>query len=265
MSFGFIAIHRKMVDWEWYCDLNTKSLFIHLLLKANYKRKRWQGNRIDRGQLVTSIKSLSSETGISEQSVRTSLNKLKSTGEITTKSTNRFTIVTVCNYETYQSQSCETNNPSNDQSTINQQSTNKQLTTTNKENKENKETRYDGLGENEVSTSSESPDQFSLEIDPPKKQSCPFKEIVKLYHETCISLPRILKDLPSRRTATASLWKTYKGDLAAFKEVFEAAERSDFLTGRKPSQSHPRFRADFDWIMKTTNFTKVYEGKYDNE
>ncbi len=34
---GYIALHRQMLNWEWYKNTNTKVLFIHLLLKANYK------------------------------------------------------------------------------------------------------------------------------------------------------------------------------------------------------------------------------------
>ena len=40
---GFIALYRKMLDWDWYTDTNTKSLFIHLLLKANHKDVNYQG------------------------------------------------------------------------------------------------------------------------------------------------------------------------------------------------------------------------------
>jgi len=80
---GWIKIHRKMLEWEWYNDNNTKILFLHLLLTANHKDKKWQGKIIKRGQKITSIQHLADETNLTVQQIRTSLNKLKSTGEIT--------------------------------------------------------------------------------------------------------------------------------------------------------------------------------------
>ena len=111
MSNGWIRLHRKLSEWEWYGDSKTLHLFVHLLLKANYKPSEWRGIRLAPGQLVTGRKQLSAETGISEQSVRTSLERLKSTSEITISSTNRFSLITVCNYSIYQNEYEAANQP----------------------------------------------------------------------------------------------------------------------------------------------------------
>lgn len=79
---GWIKIHRKLLDWEWYTDSNTKDLFIHLLLTANYEDKKWQGITIEKGSLVTSRQHLAEELKMSEQNVRTSLLKLQKTRRI---------------------------------------------------------------------------------------------------------------------------------------------------------------------------------------
>lgn len=99
---GWIKIFRKMRDWEWYKNGNTKDLFIHLLLSANNEDKMWHGILVKRGQLATSLSSLASDLGMSIQNVRTSLANLKSTSEITSESTNKLTIITVCKFEDYQ-------------------------------------------------------------------------------------------------------------------------------------------------------------------
>lgn len=99
---GFIVIHRKILDWEWYNDINTKVLFLHLLLKANYKPLKFEGRDILRGQLVTSLPSLSSQTGLSVRQVRVSLDKLKMTGEVTSSSFARYRIITITKYDEYQ-------------------------------------------------------------------------------------------------------------------------------------------------------------------
>ncbi len=99
---GYIKLHRKMTEWEWYKDLPTKTLYIHLLLKANWITKAYKGVEIPSGTVVTSIRELSIETGLSEQQIRTAINHLKSTHEITSKSTNKFTLISIEKWATYQ-------------------------------------------------------------------------------------------------------------------------------------------------------------------
>jgi len=96
---GWIKIHRKFLDWQWFEKSEAVHLFIYLLLKANHKDSQWQGIDIKRGQFISSLGKISTDTGISLQSIRTLLNKLEKTNEIELKSTNKFTIVTICKYE----------------------------------------------------------------------------------------------------------------------------------------------------------------------
>lgn len=128
-EYGYIALHRKLIDWEWYQDINTKTVFIHLLLIANYEPKKWQGMEVLRGQTIISPEKLGEQIGLTRQNVRTSLKKLKSTSEITTKSTNKNTLVTITQYDSYQPKIQKLTS----KLTINQPSTNHQLTTTKKE------------------------------------------------------------------------------------------------------------------------------------
>ncbi|GEM_PF-2703965 len=125
----WIKLFRRFREWSWYQDSNTKDLFLEILLTANITDKNWHGIDIKRGQLLTSRIKLSNILGISEQSVRTSLTKLKSTNEITIKSTNRYTLITVNKFNDYQQLTNKLTN--------NQPTTNQQLTTT-KECKERK-------------------------------------------------------------------------------------------------------------------------------
>lgn len=133
---GWIKLHRKLIKWEWYQDPNMVHLFIYLLLMANHQDGQWQGIPVKKGQLITGRKKLSEETGLSQQKIRTCLNKLKSTSELTIHPTNRFSIITLCNYSTYQISDGETNQqpnqPTRTQATNNQPTINQQLTTNNK-------------------------------------------------------------------------------------------------------------------------------------
>jgi len=120
---GYISLHRKLLDWEWYNDNNTKILFIHCLLKANWEDKNWQGSLIKRGSFITSIETLSNELNLTFQNIRTSLSKLEKTNEIVKNSTNKNTLLTIVKYDDYQNLENKVTNE--------QQTTNKQLTTTN--------------------------------------------------------------------------------------------------------------------------------------
>lgn len=134
---GYIKLHRRMMEWEWYTDIPVKVLFLHILLKANHAEGRWKGEEIQRGQTVTSIRHLAKETGLSEQQVRTALHKLEKTGELTRKTTNKNTLISVEKYAQYQDHQADINTQVNNQITNKQQTNNKQITT-NKKNKKNK-------------------------------------------------------------------------------------------------------------------------------
>ncbi|MCI5049987.1 MAG: hypothetical protein MRY32_06610 [Rickettsiales bacterium] len=138
---GFIKLHRSIVKWEWYDDTNTFRLFLHLLLNANYQDERWRGIVIKRGQRLTSQVKIAKEIGLTYQQLRTAQNKLKQTGEITSKATGNYTIYTIVNYEKYQSQEKEDNEQSTNESTIQQPSSNDAVTT-NKEGKEYNNNNY---------------------------------------------------------------------------------------------------------------------------
>lgn len=99
---GFVKIHRKILEWPWYQDINTKILFVHMLLKANWKEGRLRDTTVPRGSFVSSIAKLAEETGLTNDEVRTAISHLIHTGEITKQSTNKYTVFTVVKYVLYQ-------------------------------------------------------------------------------------------------------------------------------------------------------------------
>lgn len=135
---GFIALHRSLLSWGWHADPATGWLFVNLLLMANWTDSDWQGMTIKRGQLVTGRKALAAQTGLSEQTVRTSLNHLKSTNEITIIPTNKFSVITIVNYGKFQDISEMLTSTSTNRLTNDQPATNQQLTTNEQEEQSNK-------------------------------------------------------------------------------------------------------------------------------
>ena len=102
MNEGWIKLHRRFLKWEWFELSEMIKLFIYFLLKANFEDKNWKGIEVKRGQFITGRKQLSAELQMSEQKIRTCIERLKSTNEITMQSTNKYSIVTVLNYDSYQ-------------------------------------------------------------------------------------------------------------------------------------------------------------------
>ena len=163
---GFIKLFRKMLDWEWYTDVNTTKIFIHCLLRANHATGRWMGIEIEPGQFVTSLPKLAEENGMSVQQVRTALKHLMKTGDLsddtekkiknlenltgnlTGTSTGYLTgrkipkgrIITISHWSEYQELTGTSTGTSTGYLTGNQQGANRQLTA-NKNNKNNKNER----------------------------------------------------------------------------------------------------------------------------
>jgi len=103
MSEGnFIQLHRKILDWGWYKDTATKTLFIHCLLKANWKPSEFLGVQLKSGEFATSIPHLAAETGLSVKNVRTALSHLKMSGEVAVKWHGKFSVITVSKWTSYQ-------------------------------------------------------------------------------------------------------------------------------------------------------------------
>jgi len=142
MNSGWIKIHRKLLEWEWWDDPNVFRVFFFLLLSTNHLTKQWKGKTILKGQMLTSIATIAQQTKLTPQMVRTALNKLKVTGEITNHSTSQYRIITINNWEKYQ---VVTNELTNKQQTANKRATNE--VTTNKNNKNEKNDKKTDYGE----------------------------------------------------------------------------------------------------------------------
>lgn len=117
---GWLKLHRNLKDWGWRSDANTFNVFINLLLEANFTTNTWKGITVKPGQLIFGRKEFSKKIGVSEQSIRTALKHLKSTNEITIKTTNKYSLISINNWYQYQ----QTNQLPNQQLTSNQPATN---------------------------------------------------------------------------------------------------------------------------------------------
>ncbi len=241
---GWIKLHRSLLDWEWYDDANTCRLFIHLLLRANHKPKNWRGIAINTGQLLTGRKVLAEQTGLSEQQVRTSLNKLKSTNEITIKSTSHNSLITLVCWESYQQNNQEDNQP-----VTKQQPTDNQPVTTNKNvNNEKNE-------KNEKNKDLSSGDDHNKPVI-----NCPHDEIVKLYMKILPELPGVKVMTEERKRALRATWRSHKNfqTLEFWEMYFNQVKNIDWIMGRTGTT----YAIDFTYLVKQKNVLGIVEGKH---
>lgn len=248
MSQGWICLHRQLLEWEWYNDINVCRLFLHCLLKANHKDKKWQGNVIPRGSFVTGRNVLADETGLTVQQIRTSLNKLKSTNDLTIKSTNKNSLVTVVNYGFYQDKEFESTNKTTSKPHNEQPTSNQRITTTNNVNNETMKTK-----DIDTNVSCENENRLSP------------RNVVDLYNSKFKGLfPRQMRELtPNRQTVIRARIKNDFKTIEEWSEFFDRLKTSDFLMGRvEPYGGRKVFQLSLDWICKPENLANILEGKY---
>lgn len=128
MSGGWIKLYRKFLDWEWFTDAKMVQLFAYLLLSASIEQRKWKGITLERGQLATTYPELSERLNQSVQNLRTALQRLENSQIINRQVTNKYTIITICNFDSYQAKEESEQQAGNSQSTVNQQPTNSQST-----------------------------------------------------------------------------------------------------------------------------------------
>ncbi len=145
---GYIKLFRQLKEWEWYANSNVKALFLHCLLSANFKSKKWEGKVIERGQFVTSLSHLADDLGLSVQNIRTCIQKLEKTGELTKVATSTYTVITVCKFDSYQCFEDDDKQGANKVLTINQQTTNNQSTINQQQLKKDKKDKNDNKEKN---------------------------------------------------------------------------------------------------------------------
>jgi hypothetical protein len=257
---GWIKIYSKFLQWEWFDCAEMVQVFVYLLLKANARERCWRGITIGRGQHITSNATMRHDLHLSEQQIRTCIKRLISTGEITTKATNKFTIVTICNYDSYQEFSCSSNEQNNEQPNIqatDEQRTNNEQTTIPIEDKNNRSIEYNNslpIGKEPIES---------------KTNPIPYSKIQEMWNDICVSFPKIVKltdprkhKIKLRLQEMAGKEKDMAKALAVLEQVFTLAEKSNFLKG----DNNRGWTATFDWIIENPkNWVKIYEGNYKNK
>lgn len=106
---GWLKLFRKIDKWEWIDTPEMVALWVRILLEANVEDNTWHGETYEKGTFPTSVRKLSIQTGLSDQTIRTCLKKLESSKQIKVDSTNKGTKISVLKWGEYQGLCDDTN------------------------------------------------------------------------------------------------------------------------------------------------------------
>ena len=220
---------------------------MYILLKATHRPTKIGTPigviELDRGQYISGRHKLSAAVGLSEREIRTCVARLEELDILSVKTTNRFSIYTIVNYNNYQD-----GDQQSDQQTTNKRPTNDQQTTTKQEAisiTNIKEENHIAIG----------------------KPNCQHTEVINLYHELLPASPRIKDWTPARAATLKARWNESadRQNLEYWKALFEYIAGIPFLTGRVAGNGRKPFVCSLDWLLKAENFAKVREGRYEDQ
>ena len=257
---GYIKLYRQIQEcWLWFDDekFTKGQAWVDLLLLANHKDKRMSFKEqiitIRRGQFVTSIAKLSERWGWSFNTTKKFLNLLESDNMLIRKSDNKKTLITIVNYEIYQSRDDEKITELDSQAdrlTDSQADSQADSLGASKLIVKLTPNKNDKNIKNEKNEKNERRESVTIE-------SC--REVIQLFNAITDSFPKVEAETGARIRTLKTRLKKYSVD--DFNRAFHMAEESDFLSGRNGKWDG----CSFDWIIKEANLVKILEGNYDNK
>jgi len=139
---SFIKLHRDIMESYCFANPNHLKVWIWLLLKANFKKtyipfiigRGITTIELDRGQLIFGRFTAEEELGMDGSMIYRILKKLEELEQIIIEPNNKYSIISICKYDSYQNNNCEV-----EQQVNNKRTTDEQQVNTLQEGKEGKE------------------------------------------------------------------------------------------------------------------------------
>lgn len=242
-SKGWIKLPRAVIDRPWFRDRDGKTLrlYIFLAVSAYSQDQEYQGTKVRRGSCPITRAQMQEGTGLSYQSVDSSLKRLQRLGEIILKANNRFTVVTLCNYEGIAQENSLFTNQTDNQQTTNRLPADAPADNTPINNK-NKEYRNNNL--------------ISLNKPYKKERESVAYEIKKIYNNTFDGiLPPLMRLSTLMRLSCEECVNRFGRQSVDI--VFEQILEEPFSMGK--GKNRTGFIADFSFIFTPTNYQKYLE------
>lgn len=257
---GWIKLSRKILQEQWYLgEKFTKAMcWIDLLLLAEWRKERTFFVRgievvVGRGQVAMPLTDISKRWNLAVNTVRARLREMIKDGRVSVKADNVVTRITILNWEKYQGLEMPTDNAAIETApTCETQSAAPPAQVIEHET----EQLIEDVIVEEL--------QVTAPVLPPSKPKKPDVDcdfVLRLYHDRCPSLPKVLKLSDKRKMKIRVRFEEMRFDYETLQQVFDKAEASSFMRG----DNNRGWRADFDWIFNnSTNWLKILEGKYDD-
>lgn len=250
MSFnGWIKVHRKILDHWVSQEPELFAFWMRLLLEANHsdKKRMFNGSLIEirRGQTLFGLEAFEAKSGISKKKLRRYLDMLESEGMIGRQRTNKYSLISICNYDDYQLEGRQE---------------------AGKGQSEGKPRASQGQHLENVKNGEEDKPPVV-----PQGDRVPFKEIFDLYHEMLPELPPAPNQTERRKKNISQRWReTVKvpskdgfqewpcNEISFWERFFSRVRNSPLLMG----ENDRGWQANLEWITKKENFYKIIEGNY---
>lgn len=257
---GWIKLSRKILQEQWYLgEKFTKAMcWIDLLLLAEWRKERTFFVRgievvVGRGQVAMPLTDISKRWNLAVNTVRARLREMIKDGRVSVKADNVVTRITILNWEKYQGLEMPTDNVSVE--TASACETQSAVPPAQVIEHETEQLIEDVIVEELQVTAP------ALPPSKPKKPEVDCDFVLRLYHDRCPSLPKVLKLSDKRKMKIRVRFEEMRFDYETLQQVFDKAEASSFMRG----DNNRGWRADFDWIFNnSTNWLKILEGKYDD-
>lgn len=275
MQRGFVKLWRKTLDSGLLQNGPAWQLFGYLLLRATHKPYRTIVGgvvcELVPGEVVFGRSKAAADLGLGEQQIRTALNLLKKMKIATSRSTNKFTVVSLVNWHHYQDEQAAANQQTNQPITSTQPAVNHK-----QEFKNNITSLREVVGATAPTSDQQAEGLEQVEDHQPAQKPtappCPHQQILDLYHELLPELPCMKVWNGTRQQHLAARWRerwksksysTQAEGLAYFRRLFEYIGREcDWLMGRVQGREGKPFLATLAWIVSPGNFAKIIEGNY---
>ena len=277
MRTGWIKLHRQVFDNP-VCAKDSEYFFVwcYLLTEAKYEEERvlFKNEEItlSKGQLLTTSKKIALELNVKESKVNRILKKLENEKQIERQTSNKNTLITVINWEFYQS--CENQN---EEQVKNEWKTNdKQMTDERQTNGKQTENKWKTNGK--PSYYNKEYKNIRIQEDKEIKKERIEEDIITVSNDTVCQTQDVRRVVEawnelgnygiktiSRLSSGSQRYQRLCARLKQYgvEEVLSAIERikiSGFLQGENKNG----WVITFDWFVLPNNFPKVLDGNFDN-
>lgn len=261
---GWIKLHRSIMEHYLYTaePFDRLHAWIDILLNCNHESKKIMLNgeliEVGAGEYITSLRKLCERWGWSRTKIKRFFNELENDDMITVKSDSKKTLIRVLNYCVYQ------DNPTAKKATEKPQKDHKKTTGNPQSDRTNATEKPQKNPNKNVKNDKNEENIYNSQQRFYSDNKSSYVEIAKLYNEICVDLPKcklLNKERTNQMKKCIDIMEKTGTDFEMF---FRKVQASDFLTGRNRSNSD-KWQADFDWIFKPVNCTKIIEGNYDNK